>query len=243
MESRARLAIVTGATSGIGRAISLKLKTDGYQVVAIGRQKHSLLELERSGIEGIELDITDTEGLVSHLEGLAPDILVNNAGLMPPLSPFCELEAAEIARSISVNLSATLTITRLLAPRMVDRKRGHIFFTGSTAAYAPAARFALYAATKAGLGAFAQALRQELSPAGVRVTEIVAGRVETALYRDRLSEAQRADMYADETAVQPEDLADMIAAILALPARATIGRFDILPTRPGLPPGIKRKEN
>lgn len=178
-------ALVTGATSGIGRAIALALRDKGYEVTGIGRQAAALAELGHEGIRALQIDLADAVALDRALDGFAPEVLVNNAGLMPPLAPFCDTDPAEIARTVMVNLTSTLALTRLIAPGMRARGVGHIFFTGSTAAHAPSANFALYAATKAALGAFAQALRQELAPAGVRVTEIVAGRIETALYRDR----------------------------------------------------------
>lgn len=80
------------------------------------------------------------------------------------------------------------------------------------------------------MGGFAQALRLDMAPHGVRVTEIVAGRVETGLYRDLLSPEARAAMYAGSSAVQPQDVADMLLAVLALPQHVDVARFDILPT-------------
>jgi NADP-dependent 3-hydroxy acid dehydrogenase YdfG len=82
-------------------------------------------------------------------------------------------------------------------------------------------------------------LRADLSPHGVRVTEIVAGRVETRLYETILDEKARAAMYAGDVALQPEDVANVVEAILALPERATVMRFDIVPTRPVTPSGTK----
>lgn len=93
---------------------------------------------------------------------------------------------------------------------------------------------AVYAAAKGGIASFARGLRADLSPFGIRVTEIVPGRVETGLYRHILDEAARAAMYAHK-AVQPEDVARMVRAVLDLPEWATVPRFDIVPTRPSPP--------
>ena len=97
---------------------------------------------------------------------------------------------------------------------------------------------AVYAATKGGIASFAQGLRADLSPFGIRVTEIVPGRVETALYKDILDDAARAAMYSGVKAVQPEDVARMVNGVLNLPEWATVSRFDIVPTRP-TPPAKK----
>ena len=86
---------------------------------------------------------------------------------------------------------------------------------------------------------FAASLRADLSPYGVRVTEIVAGRVETGLYKDILDARARAAMYGGNPVVQPEDVAKMVVALLDLPASASVTRFDIVPTRPTSPSGTK----
>lgn len=223
-------AIVTGATSGIGRAIALALHAAGHEVVAFGRRPEALEELRGQGLQTRAVDLADRAGLASALSGLQPEVLVNNAGMMPRLAPFCDLSEDEIDRALAVNLGSVLAMTRAVVPGMRDRGRGHVFFTGSTAGHAPFANLAVYCATKAAVGGFAQALRLDLAPHGVRVTEIVAGRVETALYKDLLSDEARAAMYAGASAVQPGDVAAMVLAILDLPAHVDVARFDILPT-------------
>jgi NADP-dependent 3-hydroxy acid dehydrogenase YdfG len=148
------------------------------------------------------------------------DILVNNAGIMPPLVAVDEMDAAAVDTTIAVNLTASITLTRLVVPGMRTRGRGHIFFTGSTAGHAPFPRMAVYSATKAAIAAFADGLRLDVAPYRVKVTEIVAGRTETNLYSTLLSDEMRAAMYADGTAVQPRH-AGMVLAVLALPRRQT----------------------
>lgn len=236
-------ALVTGATGGIGRAVALALRDQGHHVTALGRDPAALAALAREpGITPRAVDMTDRPALRAAVADLSPDVLVNNAGMMPPLAPFHLLEAEEIDRAVEVNLTATLALTRLLLPAMVVRGTGHIFFTGSTAGHAPFANLALYAATKSALGAFAQSLRLDLAPQGLRVTEIVAGRVETGLYRDRLPESARAAMYAENAAVQPADVAQMLLAVLAMPPHVDVARFDILPTRQSTPSGSAERE-
>lgn len=236
-------ALVTGGTSGIGKAIAIALAEAGYCVTALGRNESELEALHRShGIKGLAIDVTDHPKLSDALAGQAPDVLINNAGIMPPLKPFCDMDIADMERAVAVNLTSVMLVTRIIAPAMRGRGSGHIFFTGSTAGHAPFANLAAYCATKAAVGVFAQALRLDMAPHGVRVTEIVAGRVETGLYRDILSPETRAAMYANRSAVQPADLAAMILAVLKLPPYADVSRFDILPTHQVTATGIARKE-
>ncbi|MDR5903551.1 SDR family oxidoreductase [Halomonas icarae] len=225
-------ALVTGATSGVGRAIALRLAQEGYNVLAMGRNAAALDELSRTpGVTPICVELTDREAVCEALDNNPVDVLVNNAGIMPPLSAFQDSEQADIDAAIAVNFSAQVALTRLVVPVMCQRGRGHMFFTGSTAGHAPFPNMAVYCATKAAIGGFAQALRLDVANSGVRVTEIVAGRIETNLYHDILSAEKRAAMYAGQTAVQPEDVAEMLSTVLAMPASVDVSRFDIVPAR------------
>lgn len=235
-------AIVTGATSGIGQAIALALHHAGHKVTAFGRKPEALAELAAAGLRTRAVELSDRGALKAALDGLEPDVLINNAGMMPRMAPFCDLPEDEIDQAVAVNLSAVLAMTRAVAPGMRARGRGHIFFTGSTAGHAPFANLAIYCATKAAVGGFAQALRLDMAPHGVRVTEIVAGRVETGLYKDLLSAEARAAMYANASAVQPQDVAAMVTVVLDLPAYVDVARFDILPTYQATATGAQKKD-
>ncbi|MDR0807626.1 MAG: SDR family NAD(P)-dependent oxidoreductase [Gemmobacter sp.] len=226
--------LVTGATSGIGRAMAVTLHRAGHRVLAIGRNRAALsaLTVEAEGIETLALDLVEAEEVAAALSGRAFDVLVNNAGTIPRPRPFDAMERAEIDRTVLVNLQSVLWLTRLVVPGMRAQGSGHVIFTGSSAGHAPGANFAVYAATKAAVAAFAAALRAELSADGIRVTEIAPGRVETALYADVLDEAERQAMYRGSASLQPEDVAEALLAVLNLPARADVTRLDIMPTRP-----------
>ncbi|RJT40608.1 SDR family oxidoreductase [Mesorhizobium waimense] len=234
-------AFITGATSGIGRAMALALSEAGYDVYAVGRSKSALEELRatRPGITPIAVDVTDREALEAVVSDLHIDVLINNAGVMPPLGNFADMKISDIDATLEVNLSAAIMLTRLVVPQMRDRGAGHIVFTGSSAGHAAFPNVAVYSATKAAISGFAAALRADLSSHGIRVTEIVPGRVETQLYKDILDAKSRAAMYAGNFAVQPEDVARMVVALLGLPAWADVTRFDIMPTRPTTPSGSK----
>jgi 3-hydroxy acid dehydrogenase/malonic semialdehyde reductase len=201
-------ALVTGATSGIGRAIALALAAAGYKTYALGRNTAALGDLGNlPNIIPLAADLADREAVGALVEGLEIDILINNAGVVPQVCGFAETDAAEIDATIEVNLSAALHLTHALLPGMLARRRGDLIFTGSTAGHAP--------------------------------TELVPGRVETSLYRGVFDEEQRARMYADAQAVQPEEIAAMVLAALALPQGSSIARIDIVPTRPTTPAGAR----
>jgi NADP-dependent 3-hydroxy acid dehydrogenase YdfG len=214
--------------------MAMALSEAGYEIYAIGRSMTALEELRaaRPGITPIAVDITDREALEAIVTGLHIDVLINNAGMMPPLGNFADMEISDIDATLEVNLSAAVLLTRLVVPQMRDRGAGHILFTGSSAAHTAFPNMAVYSAAKAAIAGFAASLRADLSPHGVRVTEIVPGRVKTQLYKDVLDTESRAALYAGNVAVQPEDVARMVVAVLGLPAWADVTRFDIMPTRP-----------
>lgn len=235
-------ALITGATSGIGRAIALALHHAGHRVIASGRDPEALADMAALGLTPLPLDLSDLASIKPALAGIEADILVANAGMVPPPGNFCDMAEGDLHRTLTTNLTAALMVTHAIAPGMRARERGHILFTGSIAAHQPYPNLAVYAATKAALGAFAQSLRLDLSQSGVRVTEIVAGRVESPLYQHVLPPEVRAAMYAGATAVQPQDVAAMVLAVLALPPRVDVARFDILPTRQPVTPQVPASE-
>lgn len=231
--------LVTGATGGIGRAIALTLHAAGFSVTATGRNAAALADLADAGVGTLALDLSDGAAVAAALAGRQVDVLVNNAGIMPPPGPFDAMAPGDIDRTIAVNLSSVLALTRLVLPGMRARKAGHLLFTGSSAGHAPGANFAVYAATKAAIAAFAAALRAEVSADGIRVTELVPGRVETGLYSGLISADAQAAMYGNGASLQPQDVADAVLAVLRLPPRADITRLDIMPTRPVPPISLK----
>lgn len=231
------VALVTGASSGIGRAIARTLAASGHEVLAVARDGAALAALagESPRITALPLDVTDRAAMAAALSGRQIDVLVANAGMMPPLGAFLDSDLTDADRAIAVNLGAVLALVRQVVPGMQARGAGHVFFTGSASAHATFANMAVYSATKAAIASFAACLRLELSPHGVRVTEIVPGRVETDLYNDILDPAARDALYSVTRTVQPEDVARMVGAVLALPDWADVTRFDIMPTRPTTP--------
>jgi 3-hydroxy acid dehydrogenase/malonic semialdehyde reductase len=224
-------ALVTGATSGIGRAITEQLAAMGLHVYALGRKQSMLESLSKnSTITPIAVDVTDREAVHAMLDDLAIDVFVNNAGVMPPPVPFYEIEQDDIDNTLEVNLSAAFALTRQLLPGMVERRCGHVFFIGSTAGHAAFPNMSVYGASKAAIASLAASLRCDLAGSGVRVTEVVPGRVKTALYDSALGKLGAHDLYDGFATVAPEDVALMVKAVLEMPAQVNVSRFDILPT-------------
>ena len=231
MNKRKKTALVTGATSGIGKDIARALAKAGYEVMALGRNRACLEQLQSvDGLRPLAFDITDQEGLNSTLKDENIDILVNNAGVIPSPQKFDQMNQSEIDATLEVNLIATLAITRLILPGMLKRKHGHIFFVGSISGHTPFSNMAVYGASKAAIASFAAALRCDISGSGVRVTEIVAGRVKTNLYNKVMTDQDRNELYSTFDPVEPRDVASMLLSVLQMPEHVNVTRFDILPT-------------
>jgi NADP-dependent 3-hydroxy acid dehydrogenase YdfG len=226
-----RTALVTGASSGIGRAIAVRLAADGYAVLALARNREALARLaDEKAAEPVVADLSDPASLDRALQGRPVDVLVNNAGLLTTKGPFHEIPPEAIGPHVATNVTGPLHLTRLVLPGMVQRRRGHVVFITSIVARAPHPDLALYAATKACLAHFSDSLRCDLLGTGVRVTDVAPGRVETELYRDALDEAGRRALYEGFRNLTPEDVAGTIASILALPDHVDVSRVEINPT-------------
>ena len=212
-------------------------------MLALGRTPARVDEVATlDGVTGLAVDVTDTAAVVDAVGDREIDVLVCNAGVVPPLGPVHETDATGAARAITVNLTAHVALVHALLPAMVTRGRGHVLFTSSTAAHAPVAGMATYGATKAGLAMFAQSLRLEVAPLGVRVTELVVGRTRTDLYRDELSDEGRAALYEDDTTIEAEDVAATLAWVLRTPDRVDVARVDVVPLRAGITPAALRPD-
>jgi NADP-dependent 3-hydroxy acid dehydrogenase YdfG len=229
-----RTALVTGASRGIGAAIVETLVERGIEVLAVARSLDRLRALaDRTGCRPLALDLEDRASVAAALGDLEIDVLVNNAGVITATGPFVTMSGPEIERMLDLNLRATMQVTRLLLPGMIARRRGHLFFMSSTAARHAYPDMAVYAATKAGLAAFAACLRLELAGTGVRVTEIAPGRVETDIYLDAMGNdgsVMRRRLYDDRRSLQPAQIGRLVALALDLPPEADVTVLEVTPT-------------
>lgn len=223
--------LVTGASSGIGRAVALTLAGSGHRVLGLARNAAALADLQaQAGVVPLAADVTDLEALETILGGHEPDVVIHNAGLLTTRGPFQDMDPRAIDGHLDVNLRAPIHLTRLVLPGMIRRRSGHLVFVTSIAARAAHPDIALYATTKAALAHFSDSLRLDLQGTGIRVTDIAPGRVRTDIYRDALDEAGRRQLYEGLRYLEPEDVARAVEYVLSLPDHVDVARLDLYPT-------------
>lgn len=232
MSDAYRVAVVTGATSGIGKAIVPMLRALGLIVYAVGRNEAQLADLAQAAdVIPVQADVRDTARIAEALAGVEVDILVNNAGILSTRAAFQEIDPAEIDAMIDVNLKAPMHLTRAVLPGMVARKRGHLIYIGSSGGQAPYPNMGAYGASKAGLSLFCDNLRCDLLGTSVRVSEIVPGRVQTELYRSSIPDNQaKTVLYDGYRPIQPEHIARIVGDVIALPVYVDVARVEVFPT-------------
>jgi NADP-dependent 3-hydroxy acid dehydrogenase YdfG len=230
------LAVVTGAGSGIGRAIALALAGSGVSCCLVGRTLSKLQEVAQSAIKaGVEcfpmaLDLCD-RGAGAALSdrirsfGRPIELLVHSAAVMS-LSRFEDVTAEQFTKLLTVNLLAPFSVTKHLLPA-ICASRGQIVFVNSSIVQNPSAGTAQYAASKHALKGLADALRQEVNERGVRVISVYPGRTATPLQASLCEIEGR--VYQPEKLLQPEDIADIVVHTLALPSTAEVTEIMIRP--------------
>jgi NAD(P)-dependent dehydrogenase (short-subunit alcohol dehydrogenase family) len=218
-----RVALVTGAGRGIGRAIALALGREGFSLCIAARTRAELDETRRlSGLPKeraliVLIDLTLEESCEALFETTLDcfgriDVLVNNAGWAPPRTSVVKMTAADRDRVIALNLRAPIALSQMAATTMTERGAGAIINVASMAARNLAAGEAVYAAAKAGLVAFTHAAFAELGDRGIKLSVIVPGLVDTAL----IPQNKRLDR---ELMLSPEDVAAAVVEIVKSPAR------------------------
>jgi clavulanate-9-aldehyde reducatase len=236
-----RVAVVTGASSGIGEATARALSGAGA-AVALGARRADRLEALAADLDGRtlvrEVDVTDEDqatGFVreaaNELGGL--DILVNNAGLML-LGPVIDQTTEDWRRMIEVNLLGLLYCTHAALPLMAERRSGDIVNVSSVAGRRADAGAAVYNMTKFGVHAFSEALRQEALHVGVRVTTVAPGFVETELQGHNTNPLVRRTMERNREQIgevlKAEDIAREIIHAISLPSHVCVNEVVVRPT-------------
>jgi short-subunit dehydrogenase len=215
------VAVVTGASRGIGRAIALRLAAT-HDVVALARADDELeslaQEIERAGgsCRPRVIDLTDPNAVASGLAGIDAQLLVNNAGV-GVLKPFLELSRDEWIRMVNVNFNALFDVTRALLPSMVARKSGHVVVIGSIAGRSAFPGGSCYAATKHAANAFAECLMLELRDCGVKVSVVNPGSVATHF-------SERSD---SAWMLAPNDVADAVYRVVDTAPNVLVHRLEI----------------
>lgn len=234
-----KVILVTGASSGIGREVALALSTAGARV-AIGARRvdrlDALVESAPGEVLPLELDVTDSESVqravtqtVSHFGRL--DALVNNAGLMQS-GLILGADVREWQRMIDTNLLGSMYAVHAALPHLLESK-GAVVQVSSTAARSASLGSGVYAATKFGISAFSESLRQEVTRRGVRVIVIHPGFVDTELtshITDPTMQAAAADIAASMRTLRPEDIAEAIVYALSQPEHVSINEILVRPT-------------
>lgn len=239
-----KIALVTGATSGLGKAIALRLAKEGYNVIITGRRKEKLEELEKTievkyeaKVLSLVFDVREYAQVTTAIEGLPEnwrniDVLVNNAGLAVGLDPIFKGEVDDWERMIDTNVKGLLYVTRVVSPTMVARKLGHIVNIGSIAGKGVYPNGAVYCATKYAVDALSQGMRMDMLPYGIRVTQICPGAVETEFSLVRFKGDQdRADkVYEGFENLVADDIADAVFYAVSQPPHIDIQDMLVMPT-------------
>ena len=234
-----KVVLVTGASSGIGRATALALSKAGALVVAAGRRTENLQQLveEAPGeVLAVELDVTDRESVQRAVAAAVErfgqlDALVNNAGLMLA-GMVLGANTDEWVRMVETNLLGSMFVADAALPHLVEAHGAFVQVSSTSGRFASAGA-AVYSATKFGITAFAEAVRQEVTSLGVRVIVVEPGFVETELTNHTADPVMRqaADQIGQSMrTLQPENIADAIVFALTQPEHVSINELLVRPT-------------
>lgn len=239
-----KIALITGATSGLGKAIALRLGKEGYNLIITGRRKDKLEELDKeisinygSTVLPLCFDVRKYDEVEAALGNLPEkwkniDVLVNNAGLAVGLDPIHKGEVDDWERMIDTNVKGLLYVTRMVTPVMVERCSGHIINIGSIAGKAVYPNGAVYCATKYAVNALHQGMRMDLLPYNIRVTQICPGAVETefSLVRFKGDKGRADQVYTGYENLVADDIAESVYFAISQPPHVDIQDMLVMPT-------------
>lgn len=236
-QNTGRVAVITGASSGIGEATARALAADGHRVALLARRAdriHALADDLGNGAIAIQADVTDRDSIVAAAERVqqelgGADVLVNNAGVMLT-APFTSDQREEHRRMVETNLLGAMTATEVFLDQLRADGGGDLVNISSVAGRVAPAGFAAYAATKWGINGWSEALRVELQP-DIRVMVIEPGAIATEL-SDHITHAdsKRTAKDALDMAIPSHDIADVIAFAVSRPQRVTLNEILVRPT-------------
>lgn len=235
-------ALVTGASSGIGRGLASALADRGLEVHALARRRDLLDALaSETGCIPIAVDLTDAKALEAALAGLEIDVLVNAAGMAIGFHRvFEQPRLADLDTMVNVNLAAVLRTLRLVVPGMVARDRGHIVNIGSIYGLNPNGGATTYCSLKAGVHQLSQCLRADLLGRRIRVTEVCPARVATGFHAAALgadADTARKAFYDGREPLTAEDVTAAVLYALEAPLHVNVTMIELAPLMQG-PTGI-----
>lgn len=238
------IALITGATSGIGKSTAIEFAKHGYNLVITGRRQERLSDLKEALIKEHSVKVMDLcfdireEKEVEHALGTLPDefkqidVLVNNAGLAAGLSGIQDGKISHWEQMIDTNIKGLLYVSKHVANRMIARKKGHIINVGSIAGKEVYANGNVYCATKHAVDALNKGMRIDLLAHGIKVSAINPGMVETefSIVRFDGDEERAKKVYENIVPLKPEDIAETIYWMASRPAHVNINDIIIMPT-------------
>lgn len=249
-----KIALITGATSGIGEACARKFAEGGYNLILTARRADKLatiqqeLEAQGTAVKVLAFDVRDTLACQQAIDSLDDnwnkiDVLINNAGLALGLEKEYEGDLEDWSTMIDTNIKGLLTMTRLVVPGMVQRNEGHVINIGSVAGDAAYAGGNVYCATKAAVKAITDGLRIDVAESAVRVTNLKPGLVETNFSNVRFhGDNERADnVYKGIQPLTGADIADVAFYAASAPKHVQIAEVLILATHQASSSVIIRK--
>lgn len=238
-----KIALITGATSGIGEATAIKLAENCYNVIISGRRQDRLdglkKKLEKLGSHVLDLcfDVRNEIEVKNAFDGLPQewrdiDVLVNNAGLAAGLEPVQLGDSSDWNRMIDTNVKGLLYVTQSFSQVMISRKKGHIINIGSIAGKEVYPNGNVYCATKHAVDALTKGMRFDLLPHNIKVTQICPGAVETEFSIVRFhGDKLRADkVYEGYECLVADDVAECILFVISRPPHVNINDLVVMPT-------------
>lgn len=239
-----KIALITGASAGIGAACANSLAADGYDLILMARRGEildqiavSLESKHKVEVRKLVGDVRDRENVQYLLDTLPAnwkdiDVLINNAGLSLGLDAFDKASLNDWDTMIDTNVKGLLYVSRIVSEWMVARRKGHIVNIGSIAGKEVYPNGNVYCATKHAVGALSKAMRIDLLPHLIKVTEISPGMVETefSMVRFKGDEQRAKKVYDGFEALMAADIADAIMYAITRPAHVNINELLIMPS-------------
>ena len=237
-----KTALITGATSGIGKATAQILAKNNYKIILCGRREDRLIALakELSAVTEVHtlcFDVRDKKAVFERIHAIpeafaAIDILINNAGNAHGLDPIQNGDLDDWDAMIDINVKGLLYVSKAVIPRMIERKSGHIINIGSIAGKEVYPNGNVYCASKHAVDALNQAMRMDLNSYGIRVGAIHPGAVETEFSEVRFKgdTDRAANVYKGFDPLRAEDIADIIHFVVSRPYHVNIADLIVLPT-------------
>ncbi|MBS1544293.1 MAG: SDR family NAD(P)-dependent oxidoreductase [Bacteroidetes bacterium] len=237
-----RIVLITGATAGIGEATARLLANNGFHLILCGRRKERLKELAKelspvTKVTALSFDVRSRKEVSDALRSLpaewtAVDVLINNAGGAHGLDPIQTGNVDDWDAMIDSNVKGLLYVSREIIPGMVERKSGHIINLGSIAGKEVYPNGNVYCASKFAVDALTRGMRVDLNAAGIKVTSISPGMVETefALVRFKGDASRASNVYKGLNPLRGDDIADLILFCLTRPSHVAIADITVFPS-------------